>query len=96
MITEGRHGHPRPQAPRHHPRRAGGGHLAAAGGAGAAILLGLLLLIALNGFVIVQPNQAKVATFLGRYLGTIRRSGFHWINPLTVRRNLSLRGATDG
>jgi hypothetical protein len=43
------------------------------GGAGAAVLLGLLLLIALNGFVIVQPNQAKVATFLGRYLGTIRR-----------------------
>jgi regulator of protease activity HflC (stomatin/prohibitin superfamily) len=61
------------------------------GGAGAAVLLGLLLLVALNGFVIVQPNQAKVATFLGRYLGTIRRSGFWWINPLTVRRNLSLR-----
>ena len=61
------------------------------GGAGAAVLLGLLLLIALNGFVIVQPNQAKVATFLGRYLGTVRRSGFHWINPLTIRRNLSLR-----
>jgi hypothetical protein len=61
------------------------------GGVGAAVLLGLLLLIALNGFIIVQPNQARVATFLGRYLGTIRRSGFHWINPLTVRRNLSLR-----
>ena len=61
------------------------------GGVGAAALLGLLLLIALNGFVVVQPNQAKVATFLGRYLGTVRRSGFYWINPLTVRRNLSLR-----
>jgi SPFH domain / Band 7 family len=54
-------------------------------------LLGLLLLIALNGFIIVQPNQAKVATFLGRYLGTMRTAGFHWINPLTIRRNLSLR-----
>jgi regulator of protease activity HflC (stomatin/prohibitin superfamily) len=32
-----------------------------------------------------------VATFLGRYLGTVRRSGFHWVNPLTIRRNLSLR-----
>jgi regulator of protease activity HflC (stomatin/prohibitin superfamily) len=61
------------------------------GGVGAALLLGLLLLVALNGFIIVQPNQAKVATFLGRYMGTIRRSGFHWINPLTMRRNLSLR-----
>jgi hypothetical protein len=60
-------------------------------GVGVAGLLGLLLLIALNGFIIVQPNQAKVATFLGRYLGTVRRSGFHWINPLTIRRNLSLR-----
>jgi regulator of protease activity HflC (stomatin/prohibitin superfamily) len=61
------------------------------GGVGAAALLGLLLLVALNGFIIVQPNQAKVATFLGRYLGTVRQSGFHWINPLTIRRNLSLR-----
>jgi hypothetical protein len=32
-----------------------------------------------------------VAVFLGRYLGTVRRSGFHWVNPLTSRRNLSLR-----
>jgi SPFH domain / Band 7 family len=54
-------------------------------------LLALLLLVALNGFIIVQPNQAKVAVFLGRYLGTVRRSGFHWINPLTTRRTLSLR-----
>jgi regulator of protease activity HflC (stomatin/prohibitin superfamily) len=61
------------------------------GGVGAALLLGLFLLIALHGFIIVQPNQARVATFLGRYLGTVRRSGFWWINPLTIRRNLSLR-----
>ena len=32
-----------------------------------------------------------MAVFLGRYLGTVRRSGFHWVNPLTNRRNLSLR-----
>jgi regulator of protease activity HflC (stomatin/prohibitin superfamily) len=60
-------------------------------GVAGAVLLGLLLLVALNGFIIVQPNQAKVAVFLGRYLGTVGRSGFHWVNPLTSRRNLSLR-----
>jgi hypothetical protein len=60
-------------------------------GVTAASLLALLLVLALNGFVVVQPNQAKVAVFLGRYLGTIRRSGFHWVNPLTTRRTLSLR-----
>jgi SPFH domain / Band 7 family len=57
----------------------------------AATVLALLLVLALNGFVVVQPNQAKVAVFLGRYVGTIRRSGFHWVNPLTTRRTLSLR-----
>ena len=60
-------------------------------GVTAATLLALLLVLALNGLVVVQPNQAKVAVFLGRYLGTIRRSGFHFVNPLTTRRTLSLR-----
>ena len=60
-------------------------------GVTAATVLALLLVLALNGFVVVQPNQAKVAVFLGRYLGTIRRSGFHFVNPLTSRRTLSLR-----
>jgi SPFH domain / Band 7 family len=63
----------------------------AGAGLAAGTVLGLLLLLAVNGFIVVQPNQAKVAVFLGRYLGTVRRSGFHWINPLTNRRTLSLR-----
>jgi hypothetical protein len=67
----------------------GGDAVSWSGLAGAA-LLGLLL-VALNGFLVVQPNQAKVAVFLGRYMGTVRRSGFHWVNPLSSRRNLSLR-----
>jgi hypothetical protein len=68
-----------------------GGDAVSFSGLGVAALLGLLLLVALHGFIIVQPNQAKVATLLGRYMGTVRRSGFHWVNPLTIRRNLSLR-----
>jgi len=67
----------------------GGDAVSWSGLAGAA-LLGLLL-VALNGFLVVQPNQAKVAVLLGRYMGTVRRSGFHWVNQLTSRRNLSLR-----
>jgi regulator of protease activity HflC (stomatin/prohibitin superfamily) len=60
-------------------------------GIAGATLIALLLLLALNGFIVVQPNQAKVAVFLGRYVGTVARAGFHWVNPLTTRRNLSLR-----
>jgi hypothetical protein len=68
-----------------------GGDAASWTGVTAATVLALLLVLALNGFVVVQPNQAKVAVFLGRYVGTVRRSGFHWVNPLTTRRTLSLR-----
>jgi SPFH domain / Band 7 family len=68
-----------------------GGDAVSRTGVTAATVLALLLVLALNGFVVVQPNQAKVAVFLGRYVGTIRRSGFHWVNPLTTRRTLSLR-----
>jgi SPFH domain / Band 7 family len=68
----------------------GGDAVSWPGVTGAAVLV-VVLVVLLNGFIIVQPNQAKVAVFLGRYLGTVRRSGFHWINPLTTRRNLSLR-----
>jgi regulator of protease activity HflC (stomatin/prohibitin superfamily) len=57
----------------------------------AAVLVALVGLVAVNGFVIVQPNQAKVAIFLGRYVGTVRTAGFHWVNPLTIRRHVSLR-----
>jgi SPFH domain/Band 7 family protein len=57
----------------------------------ATVLVALVGLVAVNGFVIVQPNQAKVAIFLGRYVGTVRTAGFHWVNPLTIRRHVSLR-----
>jgi regulator of protease activity HflC (stomatin/prohibitin superfamily) len=54
-------------------------------------VLGVVWLVILPGFVIVQPNQAKVATFFGRYLGTLRKDGFYWVNPLTQRKDISLR-----
>jgi regulator of protease activity HflC (stomatin/prohibitin superfamily) len=68
-----------------------GGDAVSWSGVTVAAVLAVLLVVALNGFIVVQPNQAKVAVFLGRYLGTVRRSGFHWVNPLTTRRTLSLR-----
>lgn len=47
--------------------------------------------IGLLGFVLIQPNKAKVLTFFGRYVGTIREDGFYWTNPLVNRKNISLR-----
>ncbi|MET9491382.1 SPFH domain-containing protein [Nocardia sp. NPDC006630] len=58
------------------------------------ILLAVTILAAvlvLSGFVVVNPNQAKVIQFFGRYIGSVEESGFHWVTPLSSRRNISLR-----
>jgi len=51
----------------------------------------LLFVIALSGFAVVNPNEAWVVQFLGRYVGSLNRAGFHWTVPLTARRRVSLR-----
>ncbi|MEH7247573.1 SPFH domain-containing protein [Neobacillus niacini] len=48
-------------------------------------------LLLLTGFTIIQPNQAKVFTLFGSYLGVIKHEGFWLSAPLTVRKNVSLR-----
>lgn len=60
-----------------------------------AVVLGGLGLVktclAMTGFTIVQPNESKVVTFFGRYVGTIKRNGLGWTWPLTSRNTVSLR-----
>jgi regulator of protease activity HflC (stomatin/prohibitin superfamily) len=45
----------------------------------------------LCGFVVVNPNEAKVAQLFGTYKGTLREMGFWWLNPLMTKRRISLR-----
>jgi regulator of protease activity HflC (stomatin/prohibitin superfamily) len=59
----------------------------AIGGVG-LILFGLLLLF---GNFVVGPNEARVLTFFGRYVGTVRDPGLRWANPFTSKREVSLR-----
>jgi regulator of protease activity HflC (stomatin/prohibitin superfamily) len=47
--------------------------------------------ICFGGFVVVNPNEAKVVVLFGNYKGTIKVPGFRWVNPLTRRRRVSLR-----
>ncbi len=35
------------------------------------------------GFLVLKPNESAVLTLFGRYVGTVRREGFHWVNPFT-------------
>lgn len=55
---------------------------------------GLLIAVAVflaGGFCIIQPNEAKVLTFLGTYTGTLKDQGFWWVNPLSSKQRISLR-----
>jgi len=69
--------------------------LAAAGSRPGPIVtcVGLMLLSVLVavGFTIVNPNQARVLTFFGRYVGSVREPGLWWVNPFTMRKRVSLR-----
>ena len=53
---------------------------------------GIVLSIFLSkGLFITQPNQAAVLTFFGRYSGSVKKNGFWWVNPFTLRKRISLR-----
>jgi regulator of protease activity HflC (stomatin/prohibitin superfamily) len=44
-----------------------------------------------GGFQAVQPNDSRVLTFFGSYAGSLRQSGFWWVNPFTIKHRVSLR-----
>jgi regulator of protease activity HflC (stomatin/prohibitin superfamily) len=45
----------------------------------------------ISGFFTVQPNESKVLTLFGSYVGTVRESGLRWANPFLWKRTVSLR-----
>jgi regulator of protease activity HflC (stomatin/prohibitin superfamily) len=47
--------------------------------------------ICLAGLTVVNPNTGTVVTLFGVYKGTLKQSGFWWVNPLSTRRKVSLR-----
>ncbi|HSE26632.1 MAG TPA: SPFH domain-containing protein [Gemmatimonadales bacterium] len=57
-----------------------------------ALLVGALVLaFLLVGLFVVHPNEGKVLTLFGRYVGTVREPGLWWVNPFIVRKPISLR-----
>jgi len=47
--------------------------------------------LVLPGLIINNPNESKVLTLFGKYVGTVKTDGFFWVNPLTTKRKVSLR-----
>ena len=60
--------------------------------AGLTVAVGAIVFaVAVSGFTIVGPNQARVIQFFGRYVGSVATAGFHWVVPFTAKRRLSQR-----
>lgn len=47
--------------------------------------------VCLFGLFVVSPNQSRVLVLFGRYRGTVRKDGFWWTNPFTMKKNISLK-----
>jgi len=48
-------------------------------------------LLTIKGFTVINPNDSKVLILFGKYIGTVKKDGFFWINPLAVKRKVSLK-----
>ena len=56
-----------------------------------AVLLGISGHLALRGLTPVVAGEARVIQLFGRYRGTVRAPGLHWVNPFARRRKISVR-----
>lgn len=59
-----------------------------------AVLLFLIELIGSFGFLIVNPNEARVCQLFGKYVGTAKEPGLRYTNPLYWAERVTLRVQT--
>lgn len=55
------------------------------------IPLGIISVFILPGFIVVNPNESRVLLLFGKYKGTVKQDGFHWVNPFFNKIHISLR-----
>ena len=57
----------------------------------ASIFLIILDVFCYFSFMQIEPNEARVLIFFGKYKGTVKENGFFWVNPFYVKKKLTLR-----
>ena len=55
------------------------------------VLVLLATIITLIGLFTVNPNEARVLTLFGKYVGTVREAGLWFANPFYAKKRISLR-----
>ncbi|MBR6276030.1 MAG: SPFH domain-containing protein [Prevotella sp.] len=58
---------------------------------GGSIALLLVNIIMWCGFLMLEPNEARVLTWFGKYSGTFAQTGYYWVNPFYISKKVSLR-----
>jgi hypothetical protein len=56
-----------------------------------AVISVTVLIVWPFGFMINEPNNARVMIFFGKYKGTFKDNGFFWVNPLYKKKKITLR-----
>lgn len=54
----------------------------------AILVIGVFCLV---GLMVVNPNESSVLVLFGKYVGTVRKNGFFWVNPFFARKKISFR-----
>ena len=55
------------------------------------VIVAAVAVFCMAGFLMLEPNQACVMIFFGKYRGTVERTGYFWVNPLMTKKRQSLR-----
>ena len=53
--------------------------------------LSVVWFILLAGFTKLEPNEAVVMIFFGKYKGVLKETGFFWVHPFMTKKKLSMR-----
>ena len=54
-------------------------------------LIIILAVVLFPGFFFVNPNGSRVLVLFGKYIGTVKKNGFYWVNPFYIKQSISLR-----
>jgi regulator of protease activity HflC (stomatin/prohibitin superfamily) len=57
------------------------------------LIIVFLSIFLLPGFVLVNPNGSRVLLLFGKYVGTVKKNGFYWVNPFFTKKKISLRAS---
>ena len=55
------------------------------------VVIAVLTSVAFGGLFTVNPNEGRVLTLFGKYVGTVRQAGLWFANPFFAKKRVSLR-----